>query len=68
MKRIVAFLLLCIGGAAVIFMIPRWLDRIHRELETPSRPAKSFRRDLSNVVQVLSASRDPELKVLGPFA
>lgn len=52
MKRIVAILTLCIGGSVVIFMIPGWLDRIHLEPETHSRPAKSFRRDLAEGVRI----------------
>ena len=51
MKRIVSILMLCIGGAVVLFMIPGWLDRIHRELEMP-RSVKSFRRDLAEDVRI----------------
>ena len=52
MKRIVAILLLCIGGLVVILMIPGWLDRIRLNPEARSRPAKSFRCDLAEDVRL----------------
>ena len=52
MKRIVAILMLCIGGLVVILMIPGWLDRIRLNPEARSRPAKSFRRDLAEDVRI----------------
>lgn len=33
MKRIVASLTLCIGGAVILFMVPGWLDRIRHKSE-----------------------------------
>ena len=52
MKRIVAILMLCIGVSVVLFMIPGWLERIHLEPKTHSRPAKSFRRELAEGVRI----------------